>query len=381
MSIALLERINVAGLREPFPGSVVGSDVREGGPGSELYLRLKDSRATARLAERDASNAETDSDPLNAGLIHWSALAEGATTLLSESTKDLEIAAWLTEALLRLGHIAGLADGFALLDGLISSYWDSGLWPVADEDGDETRLAALFGLFGRGGTGTLLQPLKLIALSDRGETPVTLWSAELAVAPAPPRMADEDAQALVDERRAAAQDAVASGIGRSSRPFLVALHGDLQRALQSLEALMQTIDRVSDVGRFGSQIGEPLAAALRLLEDHAGAVFVEVPAMTATATGDAYADTAGTPANGTAMERREPISREDALTMVLGLAEYFEQREPQSPIGLSLREVVRRGRLPLETLLSELLPDAASRTLFLQRAGIRSSATDVTDIE
>lgn len=381
MSIALLERIDVASLREPFPGSTVGSDVREGGPGSELYLRLKDSRATARLAERDASNAETDSDPLNAGLVHWSALAEGATTLLSESTKDLEIAAWLTEALLRLGHIAGLADGFALLDGLISSYWDSGLWPVADEDGDETRLAALFGLFGRGGTGTLLQPLKLIALSDRGETPVTLWSAELAVAPAPPRLADEDAQALVDERRAAAQDAVASGIGRSSRPFLVALHGDLQRALQSLEALMQTIDRVSDVGRFGSQIGEPLAAALRLLEDHAGGVFVEVPAMAATATADAHADTDDTPTNGTVMEQREPISREDALTMILGLAEYFEQREPQSPIGLSLREVVRRGRLPLETLLSELLPDAASRTLFLQRAGIRSTSTDVTDIE
>ena len=381
VSLALLERINIAGLLEPFDASIVGSDVREGGPGSELYLRLKDARASARLAEREASNAETDTDPLNAGLIYWSTLAEGAIGLLSDSSKDLEVAAWLTEAMLRIGHIGGLADGFSLLDGLINAFWDDGLWPAADEDGDETRLSALFGLFGRGGTGTLLQPLKLIALSDRGEVPVTLWSAELAAAPAPPRTPDEDAQAVIDERRAAAQEAVASGIARSSRPFVVALRTNLVLAIQSLETLMQTIDRVSDVGRFGSQIGEPLAAALRLLEDNAALVFIEAPGMVAAIPDDGTAGGGFATAKVAALERREPSSREDALGMILALAEYFEQREPQSPIGLSLREVVRRGRLPLESLLSELLPDAASRTLFLQRAGIRSSMTDVTDIE
>ena len=144
---------------------------------------------------------------------------------------------------------------------------------------------------------------------------------------------------------------------------------------------MQTIDRVSDVGRFGSQIGEPLAAALRLLEDNAALVFIEAPGMVAAIADDGTAGDGFATAKVAALERREPSSREDALGMILALAEYFEQREPQSPIGLSLREVVRRGRLPLESLLSELLPDAASRTLFLQRAGIRSSMTDVTDIE
>lgn len=372
----MLERIDVDALFAPFADLPAGRDVREGGEGSDLYLRLKDARAAARVAEREASNAESDSDPLRAGLVHWSELADGAAQLLLKNTKDLDIAAWLTEALLRTGGVAGLADGLELIHGLIARYWDDGLWPAADEDGDETRLGALFGLFGRGGTGTLLQPLKLVALSDRGGTSVTLWSAELAVAPAPPRSADEDAQAVLDERRAAALEAMGSGIARSSRPFLIALRAALARARDALEAMMQTIDRVSDVGRFGSQVGEPLTAALRLLDEHAGIVFAALPAEASgvSVAGDVVA--AGTGSGG----RRIASSREEALAAVLGLADYFDTNEPQAPIGLALREVVRRARLPLESLLSELLPDASARTLFLQRAGIRSAISDVDDL-
>ncbi len=372
----MIERIDIAALLQPLSPALAGENVREGGAASDLYLRIKDQRAAARLAEREATNGDTDGDPLNAGLSAWADLADGAVAILGERAKDLEVAAWLTEALLRTGGIAGLGDGFDLLDGLIAAFWDEGLWPAADEDGDEDRLAPLFGLFGRGGTGTLLQPLKLVPLSDRAGERVTLSSAEIAFAPPPPRSADEEAQALADERRAAAINLVTTGIGRSSRPFLVALRTALGHAAEALERLMQTIDRVSDVGRFGSQIAEPLAAAIKLLDDHAGSVLARATA--------ADLPAAEVPATGGAAEPvavyTAPKSREAALNAVLTLADYFERTEPQAPIGLSLREVVRRARLPLEALLSELLPDAASRTLFLQRAGIRS-ATDVEAYE
>ena len=372
----MLDRIDLDALLAPLDPLPAGGDVREGGPGSDLFLRIKDARAAARIAEREASNAESDSDLLRAGLVDWTALVAGANELLRDHSKDLDVAAWLAEALLRTDGIEGFADGLELLGGLVDRFWNDGLWPAADEDGDETRLGALFGLFGRGTTGTFLQPLKLIALSDRGETPVTLASAELAAAPAAPRTADEDAQAVIDERRAAAIDAVATGIARSSRPFLIALRRSLIRARDGLETLMQTIDRVSDVGRFGSQIGEPLTTAIRLLEDHAGIVFAAEPAET-----DVPAATGGTDPVGIPGSRKAPSSRDEALAAVLALADFFDASEPQSPIGLSLREAVRRARLPLEALLSELLPDAASRTLFLQRAGIRSANSNVDDLE
>lgn len=373
----MIERIETETLTVPFPDLPAGGNIREFGPASDLYLQIKDERAAARLSERDATNSESDGDPLRAGLNSWAALADGAVTILTEQSKDLEVAAWLAEALLRTGGVAGLADGLLGLEGLISGFWDDGLWPAAGEDGDEDRVAPLFGLFGRDGTGTLLQPLKLVPLSDRGDTPVTLWSAELAFAPPPPRTADEDAQAIADERRSAALDTVVSGIGRSSRDFLIDLRASLVRAIEALDRLMATIDRVSTVGRFGSQINAPLAAALKLLDDNAGSIFAEAVAQATSDTiddaevGDARPVTPG----------GEPRTRDQALNGVLTLANYFERTEPQSPIGPALRDVVRRARLPLEALLMELLPDSSVRTLFLQRAGIRSATSDVDSYE
>jgi type VI secretion system protein ImpA len=57
-----------------------------------------------------------------------------ATEALSKRSKDLQIAAWLTEALLAQERIAGLTQGLDLLRGLIENFWDT-LYPEV-EDGD-----------------------------------------------------------------------------------------------------------------------------------------------------------------------------------------------------------------------------------------------------
>ncbi|MET0270318.1 MAG: type VI secretion system ImpA family N-terminal domain-containing protein, partial [Sphingomonas sp.] len=144
-----------------------GPDVRGGGSGgSALYLAIKDARTDARLAERNAiASGDAEIDPLMAGLRGWETVRDGATRLFAE-TKDLQVAAWLTEAWLRTDGFPGVAAGFALMAGLIERYWDDGLHPQEDEDGVETRVAPLFGLFGNSDVGTLLQPLKLLPLSD-----------------------------------------------------------------------------------------------------------------------------------------------------------------------------------------------------------------------
>src|SRR6266581_2675960 len=53
---------------------------------------------------------------------------------LSKRTKDLQIAAWLTEALLVQEKIAGLTQGINLIRGLLENFWDT-LYPEI-EDGD-----------------------------------------------------------------------------------------------------------------------------------------------------------------------------------------------------------------------------------------------------
>lgn len=64
------------------------------------------------------------------------------TTALQKKSKDLQLAAWLTEALLRKEGFAGFSSGLQLLQGLMEKYWDS-LYPQIDDGDREMRAAPL----------------------------------------------------------------------------------------------------------------------------------------------------------------------------------------------------------------------------------------------
>ena len=65
----------------------------------------------------------------------WPMLHEVLVDCLAHKAKDIRLAMWLTEAEVKLHGFAGLRDSFRLLSGLITNFWDSGLYPEA-EGGD-----------------------------------------------------------------------------------------------------------------------------------------------------------------------------------------------------------------------------------------------------
>jgi type VI secretion system protein ImpA len=134
---------------------------------------------------------------------------------------------------------------------------------------------------------------------------------------------------------------------------------------------MDAIDSRTDVGRFSSQLAEPLRAIAQALETRVGHLFVEAkPAEAEAAAEDGAAPVAG---NGASMPRGGPSGRSEALNAILQIADFFERTEPQSIVAGSLRDVVRRAKLPLNDLLLELLPEDDARLRFLLRAGIRDN--------
>ena len=64
------------------------------------------------------------------------------TEALSKKSKDLQLAAWLTEALLRQQGAGGLADGLDLLRGLVENFWDS-VYPELEDGDAEMRATPL----------------------------------------------------------------------------------------------------------------------------------------------------------------------------------------------------------------------------------------------
>src|ERR1700692_687787 len=122
----LPEGFDLEVLLAPIPGDAPqGIDIREDYSATSPYNRLRDARSEARDAERGQDAGDQDArDPTPL----WRTVRDGALKTLAETTKDLEVAAWLTEALVRSHGLVGLGAGAQLMAGLAEQYWD-GLFP------------------------------------------------------------------------------------------------------------------------------------------------------------------------------------------------------------------------------------------------------------
>ena len=156
-------------LLAPIPGDFPqGEDVREDYSAQSPYSRLRDARSNARDAEKQAETPDPDGPPPQDPVPLWRGLRDIGLKLLTEKTKDLEVAAWLTEAYVRSHGLSGLAACSQLIAGLVTRYWDD-VFPLPDEYGTETRVAPVTGLNGQGGGGSLMAPLFKLPLSPRLE--------------------------------------------------------------------------------------------------------------------------------------------------------------------------------------------------------------------
>jgi len=155
--------------------SLTGEDLRLSVSDQNLYLSLRDARQAARTIERQISQGiETTESP------DWNSVFDQAVLLLSTKTKDIEISAWLCEALIRLHGFAGLKEGFNLIKQYIENYWET-LYPMPDEEGVYSRIAALAGLNGNDTDGTLIIPIAKVYITEsKASGPFGLWQYQQA---------------------------------------------------------------------------------------------------------------------------------------------------------------------------------------------------------
>jgi len=171
--VALPDGFDLEALLAPIPGDAPqGTDIREDYTAQSPYNRLRDARSEARDAEKGQEAGSEDArDPTPL----WRSVRDLGLKTITETAKDLEVAAWVTEAFVRSHGLAGLAAGAKLIAGLAEHYWD-GVFPLPDDYGVETRVAPVTGLNGREGNGSLIQPLHKLPLFTRGDgSPVALY--------------------------------------------------------------------------------------------------------------------------------------------------------------------------------------------------------------
>lgn len=116
----------------PIPGdNPSGENLRY----DPVYDKIKE----ARREDDDAPQGEWQHERKTAD---FKAVITLAGDALATRSKDLQLAAWLTEALLRQQGFSGLRQGLDVLRGLIENFWDT-LYPEIDEGDLDFRAAPL----------------------------------------------------------------------------------------------------------------------------------------------------------------------------------------------------------------------------------------------
>lgn len=346
--------------------SAVGKDIRQDPSPTSDYSLIKDARSSARAAER---NSMFDGGSTEASE-NWQKILDLAPKILSNSAKDLEVACWYTEALVRKAGFRGLRDGFTLLRRLIEEYWDDDLYPVPDEDGIETRVAPITGLNGEGSDGILLAPIRSIHITqDHPPGPFSLWQYKQALDVK--RISDDATRADQASKIGFTLEDITNVIDLSSQQFYVDLRDDVSACLKEFKTISDMLTE-----RCGNHDAPPTSKILGLLGDTLSTInHVAKAKFPVEIENDEEVD-AGMPEESgeTGVATKGPIkNRTEAIRQLLSISEFFRKTEPHSPISYVLEKAVKWGEMALPELINELIPDSSSRHTYSSLTGVTSN--------
>ncbi|HEY8560316.1 MAG TPA: type VI secretion system protein TssA [Pyrinomonadaceae bacterium] len=337
--------------------------ISEDNPSGE-YLRysgIYDEISEARRSDKDVPQGEWQTELKYADYRKVISLAVPA---LEKDTKDLQIAAWLSEALVKEHGFVGLRDCLRLVTGLQETFWET-LHPEIDEGDMEGRANAIAWMELQ--TSYALKQAKITgyqgysfidfedskkydipenlasldsteqarynALRDEAEkenrVTANKWRAEMAQTR---RQFVEELSFLFDECWAAYNDVnrvIEERFDRNQAPGM----NNLRKALDDVHTLVKKFleeKRAEEPDEITEEIIEEGA-------DGEGGAVVRVAGV-ATASGAIQ-------------------NRQDALKRLGDIADFFKKTEPHSPISYILQRAVKWGNMPLELWLQDVIKD------------------------
>ncbi|MFT6388054.1 MAG: type VI secretion system protein ImpA [Cellvibrionaceae bacterium] len=358
--------IDIQSLLAPISDQApAGQDTRQDRSPNSAYQTIKNARNSARAAERSNMFDGTSSEATE----NWRTVIDLAPDLIKNHSKDLEIATWYIEALVRRHGFQGLRDGFKLVLGLVEQYWDN-LCPMPDEDGIESRIAPLAGLNGEGSEGVLVAPIRNIFITEgQSPGPFSFWKYQQAREIQ--RLPDEDARQQKAANLGFSQEDVDKAVLESSELFFVNLRDDVQICIETYTQLSRLLDE-----HCGNHIAPPTSNIINALKESLGAINHlggnKFPVEPERVTEDLDATSQDENSAPTAQALGSIGNREIAFKQLNAISDFFRKTEPHSPISYVLEKAVKWGDMPLSDLILELIPDPSSREHYGTLTGVKT---------
>ena len=271
----------------------------------------------------------------------WPQVQSKAEALLARS-KDLRVAVHLTRALLHTEGFRGIADGLALISGLLEQFWE-GVHPLLDAEDDDDPTMRVNALVPLGALDAVVGDVRAShVLQSRSRGQLTVREIEIAQGRL---QAGADTPVLNDSQLAGLLAAA------------VEENPDLPRLANEALAGVKNIGRL-----IGERVGESFAPDLKPLQaclyNVVQALAQVVPVAQEELPEDALPDGAA-PAEGrrATVASGEIRSRQDVIQTLGRLCDYLSKNEPTNPVQLVLRRAQRMMNMSFLELMQDVAPD------------------------
>lgn len=277
----------------------------------------------------------------------WSLVLNLCVEILLNRSKDLRVAAWYGEALLKKEGFEGLSLACDLMQGLFKLYWDS-LYPSLHDDLD-IRIGTMLWFVGQ--TELLI---KTIPITHSGRS-FAYIDYEIARNYETALSKNPDLEEELTKPRASTRDI---------QDFLKSLPaGTLDTLIETLKTTKIAWNRMAEAvdERLGVE-GPTFSVAI----DHLDLInlwlskFVSTPLEEVSPSIKTSDNVLQAPASSH-MAISGPIqSRQQALQMLKAVSEYFRQTEPHSPVAHLAQKAIDWGNMSLHDWLKSVIKDGGT---------------------
>jgi type VI secretion system protein ImpA len=347
---------------------------------SMQYSGLYDEIREARRADDNLEQGDWQREVKSAD---FRQVMSKAIPALQTRTKDLQIAAWLAEALTKIHSFAGLRDSMKLSRGLLENFWDTCFPGI--EDGDQEGRANAFEWFDKQVSFAASQaPITAnngpgyfgYEEGKRFDIPENIDALDSEAAE---KFRDLKAQAERENRTTS--EAWQKAKNSSNRAFYEQLSFTLEECWKELQALDKAIEST-----FERKQMPGLNSLKKSLEDIRGVVKILLeekrvlepdPSDYAEGEGDGEGAVGG--AAGGRASKGALNSRQDALRRLSEVADFFRRTEPHSPVAYLVQRAVKWGNMSFEQVLEELVKDSAVLGQIRETLGFNTAAGESTE--
>lgn len=317
------------------------------------YLRYDGTYDLVREARREDDPAQTQGIyKTELKKADWREVERICTQALATRSKDIQIAAWLTEAWLHLYGFGSCRDGLLLLADLLEKYWPV-LHPELTEGDAESRVGTFVWV-----NEKLSMQLKRVPLTSPQSNDLLPYSfADWEMACYLEQLAERN-QSLPPVADSSGQVNLtrfhASAMMTSTQSYLK-LAGELSGAAEACTALDQQLDekfgrQSPGLERFKETLGDVqhlVADILSARPEEQGFSGAEQPTQLAAAEGHEP---------GSEIWSAQPIrSRAEAYWRLSEAAEYLLRTEPHSPTPYLVQRAVEWGSMSLFDLFQQII--------------------------